>query len=127
MHYQLLIYLNVDQTPITQNLTLATYTLGRSTNCDILVLDKYVSRWHCTLVLMPPDRNNSIPCYSIFDGLLMTGAKSTGGTWVNGCKITSAQLRHQDVITFGSRSYPKVIFIAEISEIKDDGTFSEQE
>jgi pSer/pThr/pTyr-binding forkhead associated (FHA) protein len=127
MNYQILIYLDAIQPPITQNLNSAIYRLGRNSTCDILVLDKYISRYHCTLVLMPPDKDNVAPYYSIIDGMLMTGTKSTGGTWVNGRKVNNFKLNHQDVITFGSRPYPKIIFIAEISEIRDDGTFSEQQ
>lgn len=126
MDYQLLIYLDAVRPPITLNLCLATYVLGRNRSCDILILDKHVSRWHCTLVLMPPDKDSPIPYYLMVDGILMTGTKSTGGIWVNGWRVNNIKLNHQDAITFGSRPYPKAIFISEISEIKDDGTFSEQ-
>ncbi|MEW6498561.1 MAG: FHA domain-containing protein [Cyanobacteriota bacterium] len=111
MIYQLLIYLDEVQPPIVYDLNLAIYTIGRSSSCSILVLNPYVSRWHCTLVLMPPDKSSLIPYYSIMDGLLTTGSKSTGGTWVNNSRVNSAQLEHKDVVTFGSRSYPQALFI----------------
>lgn len=126
MNYQLLIHLDDKHPPITQNLHLATYVLGRNSTCNILILDQYISRWHCTLVLMPPTKTNPIPYYLIVDGLLLSETKSTGGTWVNGHKVNSAKLNDKDTITFGSRPYPKAMFIAENPEMKsfhEDVTF----
>lgn len=127
MNYQLLVHLNIEQAPFIHNLTAAIYLIGKHFSCDILVLDRYVSRQHCTLILLPPDKNNLTPYYSIVDGVLMaTHSKSTNGTWINGKKITNlTQLNHQDTITFGPYEYPKAVFTADNSEIKDDGTFSE--
>ncbi|MFN6560072.1 MAG: FHA domain-containing protein [Nostoc sp. ChiSLP01] len=125
MNYQLLIYLDDACPPITYDLNRANYVLGKHSDCDIFILEKFVSRHHCTLVLMPPDKKTSVPYYLLVDGLLMVQeSKSTNGTWVNGNRIKAAKLNHQDIITFGPHQYPKAVFISEITEIKEDGTNS---
>jgi pSer/pThr/pTyr-binding forkhead associated (FHA) protein len=124
MNYFLSVYLSPNL-PITHKLNLVTYIIGRHSSCNILILDKFVSRWHCTLVLMPPDKYCRVPYYSLMDGLVM-GEKSGNGTWVNGKIINYASLKHQDTITFGNpQEYPYAVFTTDSLEEKpDDGTFS---
>lgn len=133
-----------------QNEDIATYELndnyliGRnppdSIINSIVIVNKFISKTHCTLILMPPDDEHHFPHYVIKDGNIFTGDRSTNGTWVNGLKIvsdseeqvdglylTSIELRHQDVITFGSNQAPKAIFeVVGIEEQGKDatGTFS---
>lgn len=74
---------------------------------------------------MPPNRGKKTPYYLVIDGLLMIPeSKSTNGVWINGTRVSQADLKHQDTITFGPRQYPKAIFLNEITDIKEDGTFS---
>lgn len=72
-------------------------TVGRSSSCDIVLLYKFISRIHCTLVLMYEDRKFY---YLLFDGEIL-GKKSTYGTWVNKEKIEGKyRVRNKDKITF---------------------------
>jgi pSer/pThr/pTyr-binding forkhead associated (FHA) protein len=103
------------------------YLLGRnppvSSINTIAIINKFVSKTHCTLILMPPDDEHHFSYYVVKDGNIFTGDKSTNGTWVNGLRIahdseekqdalwlTSVELRHRDIITFGSSKAPKAIF-----------------
>ncbi len=86
-------------------------TMGRQPTCDIHLSVKFISRIHCTLILMPPELGNERPYYLIKDGCVF-GDKSANGTWVNEERINQKKLNHQDVITFGiNLEYPKAIFI----------------
>lgn len=93
----------------TFHLEKAYYTLGRQSSCDIsLTGNKFISRVHCTLVVVEEDSQTF--CLLI-DGSLVTGDRSFNGTWVNGQQITSHKLSHQDVITFGqSSAFPHITF-----------------
>lgn len=116
------------------------YLIGRnppSTAINSIVIPNgFVSKTHCTLILMPPDDEHHFSYYVLKDGNIFTGDRSTNGTWVNGLRIaneleeqqnglwlTSIELRHQDVITFGGSKAPKAVFgIEGIEEVEGDGT-----
>lgn len=72
-------------------------TVGRSSSCDIVLLYKFVSRIHCTFVLMCED---SKFYYLLFDGEIL-GKRSTFGTWVNKEQIEGRyRIQNRDKITF---------------------------
>ena len=117
------------------------YLIGRSSFCDIVIPNKFVSGVHCTLILMPPDSEHHFFYYVIKDGNIYTGDRSLNGTWVNGLQvvsefehkrnqlsITSVELRHEDVIAFGGKQAPKAVFkVQDLEGLEGDetGTFSE--
>ncbi|MEH1789682.1 MAG: FHA domain-containing protein [Nostoc sp.] len=121
MKFILSVYLAADVPTINYALEKTTYVLGRHSSCDILILDQFLSRYHCTLILMEPSGTCNQLHYIIYDGLSLSQERSRNGVWVNGERIKILQnLNHQDVITFGSCSYPKAIFTIDVD--KDEGT-----
>ena len=79
------------------NLHLQKYTVGRHPNCDICLHDKFISRWHCTLVL-----NQSLDAgyfYTLWNGIPLQQA-STQGTFVNGRMLHKTILKNEDIMTF---------------------------
>ena len=104
------------------------YLAGRNPPGDsiinrLFISNKFISKVHFSLILMPPDDGHHFGHYAIKDGNIFTGDRSTNGTWVNGLRIaheseehknelyiTNVELRHQDIITFGSTKAPKAIF-----------------
>lgn len=122
MKFILSVYLAIDLPVIDYTLEKSTYVLGRHSSCDILILDQFLSRYHCTLILMEASKGRNQPHYIIYDGLLLSQERSRNGVWVNGKRVEILQeLSHQDVITFGSRSYPKAIFTIDFI-YKEEGT-----
>jgi pSer/pThr/pTyr-binding forkhead associated (FHA) protein len=122
MKFILSVCLTEDVPAINYILEKSTYVLGRHSSCDILILDRFLSRYHCTLILMEPSSTCKQPCYIIYDGLLLSQERSRNGIWVNGERVkVLRELNHQDVITFGSQSFPKAIFIIDSID-KDKGT-----
>lgn len=66
--------------------------LGRSSNADITIEDRWVSRLHCELTEK--------------DGMLVVrDLDSTHGTYVNGRQVSEAQLRPDDKLTIGMTSF----------------------
>jgi hypothetical protein len=63
-------------------------TIGRQSDCSIVVVDPNVSRRHAELRPTP-------------DGVLAVDLGSTNGTLVNGARISSQILRHGDQIVCG--------------------------
>ena len=64
-------------------------TVGRAPNCDIVLLEKSVSRKHAMLTREP-------------DGFVLRDEGSSYGTFVNGKRIRAEQLPDQAAIRFGS-------------------------
>lgn len=62
--------------------------LGRGTEADVCVEDRWVSRDHCEIDL-------------IDDILMVRDLDSKHGTFVNGCSITHAELKPGDVLNIG--------------------------
>ncbi len=83
-------------------LTENTYDLGRDSTSAIILYDRQVSRHHATL-LRVNDYQNRHFTYRIIDGNLQ-GKRSTNGLMVNGQYCLSHELKHGDLISFGSKS-----------------------
>jgi adenylate cyclase len=81
--------------PMTFPLTTGEFTLGRSEECDIVLVADEVSRHHAKLVIRP-------------DHALLMDLKSLNGTYVNRQRVVERVLSHQDEIWFGSKC--RVIF-----------------
>jgi pSer/pThr/pTyr-binding forkhead associated (FHA) protein len=102
----------------------AYYSIGRSPACDIILDFKVVSRYHCGLVLMPPDSIFEDYYYLIKDGNLM-GERSANGTFINGKKINIWNLQNQDEISFSpGLEYPKLNFAIASNEEPEHPTFT---
>ncbi len=66
--------------------------IGRSGDADILLDDRWVSRWHCKLL--------------ISDGqLVVLDLGSKHGTWLNGKAISESPLHSGDVLTVGLSAF----------------------
>ncbi|MFP4123112.1 adenylate/guanylate cyclase domain-containing protein [Coleofasciculus sp.] len=66
-------------------------TIGREDDNTIVVLHGYLSRHHAQIVIS----SNS-------DSATLTDLQSLNGTFVNECKIEECQIKHGDLIRFGS-------------------------
>lgn len=73
------------------------YSIGRSTHSDICICSNFVSRYHATLVR--ENLEDGSYYYRIIDGDSQ-GKKSSGGILVNGRKIETHNLEHEDKIVF---------------------------
>ncbi len=62
--------------------------LGRGTESDVCVEDRWVSRDHCEIDLVD-------------DILIVRDLASKHGTFVNGCPVTEAELKPGDVLNIG--------------------------
>ena len=77
------------QTKESIDLDKAFYRVGRSRHCDILIEDKYTSRYHASL-------KNEGDCVVVRDN------DSSNGTYLNGMKISGmAVLEPSDKLVFG--------------------------
>jgi len=79
-----------------------TYSIGRDIGCTLILYDRQVSRQHATLLRVIDYQENSY-YYRIIDGNLQ-GKKSTNGILVNGKYCLSHDLKHGDIIRFGTHS-----------------------
>jgi pSer/pThr/pTyr-binding forkhead associated (FHA) protein len=66
-------------------------SVGRATTCDIVVDNLGISRHHCSLV-----RDG--------DGWAVADKGSNNGTYVNGQRVTTQRLKHQDRVVMGKHS-----------------------
>jgi hypothetical protein len=69
-------------------LSLPRYTIGRSSDCSIVISDKYLSRHHALLAHNPA-------------GWTISDLNSTNGISVNGQTVKQARLGHDDIIGIG--------------------------
>jgi FHA domain len=77
-----------------------TYSIGRDPACDVRLVSQFVSRFHATLVQVAHEDGN---CgYKIVDGV-PDGKTSANGLLINGRKLRSHILQHQDQIIFGPK------------------------
>lgn len=107
--FSLKLCVSAQEAPITFDLDASIYVIGRHSSCDIVIPNKSISRFHCSLILMGGDKNCK-PFYVLKDGRIC-GDKSSNGTWVNGTKIGTHQLNCFDLISFSSsKEYPNFIF-----------------
>jgi pSer/pThr/pTyr-binding forkhead associated (FHA) protein len=68
-------------------------TIGRDQQCDLVLTDETVSRWHAAL-----DRGSG--------GWLLSDLGSTNGTWLNGWRVTSpVRVLPGDRVSFGPISF----------------------
>ncbi|MBD2364498.1 FHA domain-containing protein [Anabaena minutissima FACHB-250] len=90
--------------------------IGRGVTSDIYIPLKFISRCHCTLILMPENSSSDRPYYLLKDGHIL-GESSANGTWVNGERVKGFYyLKHHDLITFGGE-YPQALFVDECATI----------
>jgi pSer/pThr/pTyr-binding forkhead associated (FHA) protein len=75
------------------------YSIGRDPDCDIRLVSQFVSRHHAMLVQVPVE-NDSGGGYRIVDGDI-SGKTSVNGLRINGRKLRSHTLQHEDEIIFG--------------------------
>ena len=101
-----------------------TYSIGRQSSNDIVIYDRVVSRHHATLIRIKPSPNNESYSYRILDGDL-EGNRSTNGLIINGQARESINgqaseshdLKHGDVILFGSQSKASYYIVSTSLEI----------
>ena len=80
----------------------STYSVGRDSSNSIIIYDHQVSRHHATLIRVTDYQSNQ-QTYRVIDGNL-DGKKSTNGITVNGSSCLSQELKHGDLIGFGSKA-----------------------
>lgn len=90
------------------------YTIGRDPNSTIILYDRQVSRHHATLVRVN-DYQSQNYFYRALDGNLQ-GKRSTNGITVNGNSCVTHELRHGDIIRFGSKSQVTYQIITQTTE-----------
>lgn len=83
-------------------LTESSYSLGRSSECDIRLRSQFVSRHHATLIRCFRDDGESY--YRIVDGDAQ-GKVSSNGLRINGRKLASYDLKHGDEVIFGPQVF----------------------
>ncbi|BFM41340.1 EAL domain-containing protein [Synechocystis sp. LKSZ1] len=93
-----------------------TYSIGRESSNDIVIYDRVVSRHHATLVRIKPSPKSDNYSYRILDGDL-EGNHSTNGLIINGQPAESHDLKHGDVVLFGSDSKASYYIISTSLEI----------
>ncbi|MGA1623240.1 MAG: EAL domain-containing protein [Synechocystis sp.] len=93
-----------------------TYSIGRESSNDIVIYDQVVSRHHATLIRIKPNPKNESYSYRILDGDL-EGNRSTNGLIINGQNAESHDLKHGDVILFGSQSKASYYIVSTSLEI----------
>ncbi|WP_041619122.1 EAL domain-containing protein [Stanieria cyanosphaera] len=96
----------------------ATYSIGRHSSNDIILLSPKTSRNHATLLRRTDVKNNSFS-YWILDGDLQ-GNRSRNGIFVNGKKCLVYELKHGDVINFGNEEQAKYQILTEQSTVFDE-------
>ena len=93
-----------------------TYSMGRESSNDIVIYDRVVSRHHATLIRIKPSPKNENYSYRILDGDL-EGNRSTNGLLINGQSAESHELKHGDVVFFGSESKASYYIVSTSLEI----------
>lgn len=93
-----------------------TYSIGRESSNDIIIYDHVVSRYHATLVRIKPSPKIDNYSYRILDGDL-DGNRSRNGLMINGKNTESHDLKHGDVIFFGSQSKASYYIVSTSLEV----------
>lgn len=93
-----------------------TYSIGRESSNDIIIYDQVVSRYHATLVRIKPSPKLDSYSYRILDGDL-DGNRSRNGLMINGKNVESHELKHGDVVFFGSQSKASYYIVSTSLEI----------
>jgi pSer/pThr/pTyr-binding forkhead associated (FHA) protein len=69
------------------------FTIGREPDCDMMLADETVSRWHASLE-------------RAVGGWLLADLGSTNGTRLNGWRVSSPiPVRAGDMVSFGASTY----------------------
>jgi len=96
-------------------------TVGRSSNTNIIIQSNYVSRSHCSFILLEKEEVADKFYWVIKDN------SSSNGTWVNNNKVIVCTLNNADTITFmGNSTFPKIVYIVEAeldTESKETGAY----
>ena len=92
------------------------FRIGREKKSDIILHNHSVSRYHATLLKAHHPSESELYVYRIVDGNC-AGDSSTNGIKVNGKSCDSHDLRHGDVITFGSSTAKMTYYITEEASI----------
>ena len=100
------------------------FRIGRQKKNDIILHNHSVSRHHATLVKAHYPSESQLYVYRIVDGNC-AGNLSTNGIKVNGKPCESRDLRHGDVITFGSSTAKMTYYIAEEASILENQSTDE--
>jgi len=83
---------------VSYNITgIGTYTIGRY-DCDIVLEDEKVSRKHTSISVVRADK------------FTVTDLASRNGTFVNGVRATSQDLKHNDLIRIGDTTFRFTVF-----------------
>jgi pSer/pThr/pTyr-binding forkhead associated (FHA) protein len=83
---------------VSYNITgISTYTIGRY-DCDIVLSDEKVSRKHTSISVVRVDK------------FTVTDLASCNGTFVNGTRTTSQELKHNDLIRIGDTTFRFTVF-----------------
>lgn len=93
-----------------------TYSIGRESSNDIIIYDQVVSRYHATLIRIKPSPKLDSYSYRILDGDL-DGNRSRNGLMINGKNVESHELKHGDVVFFGSQSKASYYIVSTSLEI----------
>lgn len=97
--------------------------VGRNPGCDIVILYSFISRIHCTFVLMCEDKKFY---YLLFDGEIL-GRKSTYGTWVNKELLKGKhRIQNRDRITFHAEMELPCLVVLSDEEITEIETYAEE-
>lgn len=76
---------------------IGTYTIGRF-DCDIVLKDEKVSRKHTSVTVVRVDK------YTVTD------LASRNGTFINGARLTTLELKHNDLIRIGDTTMRFTVF-----------------
>jgi hypothetical protein len=90
-------------------LTRILYKVGRAEQSDIQIIGKEVSRNHATLLRVPLEHGGF--AYCLVDGDSRTKKPSSNGTYVNGNRITTHQLKNNDLIVFSQGVAAKLLYL----------------
>jgi diguanylate cyclase (GGDEF)-like protein/PAS domain S-box-containing protein len=96
----------------------ATYSVGRHSSNDIILISPKTSRNHATLLRRTDVKTNNFS-YWILDGDLQ-GNRSRNGIFVNGKKCLVYELKHGDVINFGNEEKATYQILSDQSSLLDE-------
>lgn len=94
------------------------WVVGRSSDCNIVINNRYISRKHCTIVKVTNVFGDIV--FGIVDGLLGEQDGSKYGIWKNGSKVVSAILKHNDIIQIAPNIYLKFDYVCSTIEKDTD-------
>lgn len=115
--YELRIYRGSEPVRIIKLKPNTNYTIGRSSDNDILIFDQWVSKIHLRLFWWEPKTT-----FFMLDG--SASRPSTNGVRVNDVLAKSAYLKNQDKITISANV--NLIFINRNQVDDDEGTYTQK-